>query len=87
MIVITLTDFLLFFILLSLLHNTGARNEANAKLLYELFHRDLFRISITQDAATVEVCGAIKVRLILLVTLHIKYLYYTEHHWSCCWFL
>jgi glycerol-3-phosphate dehydrogenase (NAD+) len=38
----------------------GGRNEANTKLLYELFHRDHFRISITQDAATVEVCGAIK---------------------------
>ncbi|XP_003389330.1 PREDICTED: glycerol-3-phosphate dehydrogenase 1-like protein [Amphimedon queenslandica] len=38
----------------------GSRNADNAQLLYELFHRDHFRISITQDAATVEVCGAIK---------------------------
>ena len=44
-----------------LLHS-GARNEANAALLYELFHRTHFRISVTKDAATVEVCGAIKVR-------------------------
>ena len=60
-----MSTYCIFFILLSSLHNTGARNEANAKLLYELFHRDLFRISITQDAATVEVCGAIKVRPIM----------------------
>ena len=39
----------------------GSRNECNAQLLYELFHRDHFRISITSDAATVEVCGALKV--------------------------
>ena len=42
----------------------GARNKENAQLLYELFHRDHFRISITNDAATVEVCGAIKVTLV-----------------------
>ncbi len=39
----------------------GSRDDTKAKLLYDLFHRDNFRISITKDAATVEVCGAIKV--------------------------
>ena len=44
-------------------HNLGARDDNNARLLYTLFHREHFRISITKDAATVEVCGAIKVDL------------------------
>ena len=47
-----------FNVIVSLL---GSRDDNNAKLLYDLFHRDHFRISITKDAATVEVCGAIKV--------------------------
>lgn len=38
----------------------GARSEVNGQILYDLFHRHHFRISVTKDAATVEVCGAIK---------------------------
>ena len=39
----------------------GGRDENHTKHLYELFHQNHFRVSITTDAATVEVCGAIKV--------------------------
>ena len=39
----------------------GGRDENHTKYLYELFHQNHFRVSITKDAATVEVCGAIKV--------------------------
>ena len=39
----------------------GGRDENHTKYLYELFHQNNFRVSITKDAATVEVCGAIKV--------------------------
>ena len=39
----------------------GARDENNGKVLYELFHTDYFRITVTKDASTVEICGALKV--------------------------
>lgn len=38
----------------------GARDENNGKVLYELFHTDYFRITVTKDASTVEICGALK---------------------------
>ena len=40
----------------------GARNEKNGQLYFELFHTKYFRITVTKDAATVEICGALKVR-------------------------
>lgn len=40
----------------------------NGKVLYELFHTDYFRITVTKDASTVEICGALKV--CVCVSLH-----------------
>ena len=35
-------------------------------MLYELFHTDYFRITVTKDASTVEICGALKVRVLCI---------------------
>ena len=56
---------MIYMYILYIVH-VGARSEVNGQILYDLFHRHHFRISVTKDAATVEVCGAIKVRTIYM---------------------
>lgn len=38
----------------------GCRNEEYGRVFYELFHTNYFRITVTKDASTVEICGALK---------------------------
>lgn len=59
----TLPHFLYFFFFNRFL-NTGAKNELHGSIFKELLQTPNFRITVVAESDTVELCGALKVKII-----------------------
>ncbi len=47
-------------------HFSGARDATQGKLLHKLIQTNDFRVVVVKDVETVELCGALKVRMTLI---------------------
>ena len=57
-------------ILLILYYIVGCKDAKQGKLLKDMFQADYFRIVVCEDKKTVEVCGALKVCIGIVVLSH-----------------